>query len=56
MVAERTDVALEYQVLAQSTSFGIDPEGAIILKKGYGTQGPEDWRQWFEQLASSTRP
>ena len=53
MVAERTDVAVQYQVLSQSTKFGIGPDGVIVLKAGYGTQSLEEWQSWFKQLASA---
>ena len=43
----------EYGVRVQATKFGIDGDGIIVYKRGYGTGSEADWVQVLEQLANT---
>ena len=45
------EVALLYRVQTQATKVGIDRTGRVVLRKGYGGMGPEDWEAWLSRLA-----
>ena len=42
-----------YGVRVQSTKFGIDGNGVIVYKRGYGTASEADWTRVLEQLAAT---
>ena len=42
-----------YGVRVQSTKFGIDRDGVIVYKRGYGTASEADWTKVLEQLAAT---
>ena len=48
---DRSIVVDAYRVASQSSAVGIDASGVIRLRKGYGLQGANEWREWFETLA-----
>ena len=50
---DRSIVVDSYRVSAQSSAVGIDASGVIRLRKGYGLQGANDWREWFDTLSGS---
>ena len=43
----------EYGVRVQATKFGIDADGVIVYKRGYGTASEADWIKVLEQLANT---
>ena len=45
----------EYGVRVQATKFGIDGDGVIVHKRGYGTGSEADWIEVLEQLADTAR-
>lgn len=48
---DRSIVVDSYRVSSQSSAVGIDASGVIQLRKGYGLQGANEWREWFETLS-----
>ncbi len=50
---DRSITVDSYRVSAQSSAVGIDASGIIRLRKGYGGQGANDWREWFDTLSGS---
>ena len=50
------DVLVAYNVLTQSTKVGIDRNGVIVLREGYGTQNAREWERWLDTLAGRTSP
>lgn len=50
---DRSITVDSYRVSAQSSAVGIDTSGVIRLRKGYGGQGANDWREWFDTLSGS---
>ncbi len=46
------DVLVAYNVRTQSTKIGIDTNGVIVLREGYGTNSADTWREWLDMLAS----
>lgn len=42
----------DYNIVSQATKVGIDRNGVITFRAGYGTVAPEMWHQVFRQLAS----
>ena len=50
---DRSIVVDAYRVSSQSSAVGIDASGVIRLRKGYGLQGANEWREWFDTLAGS---
>ena len=50
---DRSIVVDSYRVSSQSSAVGIDASGVIRLRKGYGLQGANDWREWFDTLSGS---
>ena len=47
------DVLVDYNVRTQSTKVGIDRNGVIVLREGYGTQNFSEWQRWLDTLAGS---
>ena len=50
---DRSIVVDSYRISAQSSAVGIDASGVIRLRKGYGIQGGNEWREWFDTLSGS---
>jgi len=42
-----------YDVLSQSTKIGLDGEGAVVFRKGYGGMSQSDWTELLDTLTSS---
>ena len=54
LVAAATGTMLkDLKVLVQSTKIGLDSQGVIIYRDGYGQGDEETWRQVFQELAAS---
>ena len=51
MVVQQTELAVGYNVRVQSTKFGIDKNGVIVLKGSYGTQSVQEWERWLRVLS-----
>jgi hypothetical protein len=47
-------VVRDYAITAQSSAVGIDAEGVVLLRDGYGTSGEEAWRALLERLAAGS--
>ena len=47
---ERSIVADGYRITAQSSAVGIDANGIIQLRKGYGLQNRNEWQGWVNTL------
>ena len=45
------DVLVSYNVRTQSTKVGIDSDGVIVLRDGYGTNSADEWISWLDTLA-----
>lgn len=45
------EVLVAYNVRTQSTKIGIDTNGVIVLREGYGTNSERTWREWLDMLA-----
>ena len=45
------DVLVDYNVRTQSTKVGIDTNGIIVLRGGYGTNSLGTWQEWLDLLA-----
>ncbi len=45
------DVLVAYNVRTQSTKIGIDSNGVIVLREGYGTNSVETWQEWLVLLS-----
>ena len=50
---DRSIVIEAYRVGSQSSAVGIDADGTIVLRKGYGSQSLNQWKSWFDTLAGS---
>ena len=50
---DRSIVIETYRVGSQSSAVGIDADGTIALRKGYGSQSLNQWKSWFDTLAGS---
>lgn len=47
---DRSIVADGFRITAQSSAVGIDPNGIIQLRKGYGVQSQSQWQEWVDTL------
>jgi hypothetical protein len=45
------DVLVAYNVRTQSTKIGIDRNGVIVLREGYGTNSAGTWVEWLDMLS-----
>ena len=45
------EVLVDYNVRTQSTKVGIDTNGVIVLREGYGTQSSGEWQRWLDMLS-----
>lgn len=45
------EVLVSYNVRTQSTKIGIDSNGVIVLREGYGTNSAGTWEEWLEMLS-----
>jgi hypothetical protein len=52
MVPTDLEMIKEYGVRVQATKFGIDRDGIIVYKRGYGTGSEADWTRVLERLAN----
>jgi hypothetical protein len=43
----------DLEVFSQSTKIGIDANGVIVYRAGYGRGGPAEWREVFQKLTAS---
>ena len=42
-----------FRVTSQSSAVGIDANGVIRLRKGYGGQNSSQWQEWVDTLVGS---
>ena len=50
---DRSVVIESYRVSSQSSAVGIDSDGNIVLRKGYGSQSSGEWENWLDTLTGS---
>ena len=50
---DRSVVIESYRVSSQSSAVGINADGNIVLRKGYGSQSSGEWENWLDTLTGS---
>lgn len=41
---------VDYEVRTQSTKLAMDPQGAVLFRKGYSANSDDDWRGYFQSI------
>ncbi|MCZ6615126.1 MAG: hypothetical protein O7F09_01690 [Chloroflexi bacterium] len=52
MTNAESDFFRDYNILVRATKVGVDTNGVIIWREGYGTTSSNEWHQVFQDLAS----
>ena len=50
---DRSVVRDAFRVTSQSSAVGIDANGAIQLRKGFGGMNTSQWQEWVDTLTGS---
>ncbi len=52
MALQHLDTIQAFRALTRSTKFGIDRNGLIVYRQGYGLDSEQTWRDLFQDLAA----